>query len=315
MKRLIFAATLVAAMLASVAGAQQSGRGDGVRRDEPLGFAVGATDADIALLIERTDATAGYVTVSAAGDILLEQGDTSTADANIECDASIAADGSRNGTLDVSVAACDTLGEICDIINSQGDNEWACVVLDGFRSDTAGPSGTGFILAVSDQDASRSVDGGSKIYWDSSAVWNTTIALVEPRLRKIEPYFQLNNDGTKAFFSGGPFLSNPGTPYFISANGKSTYGSGTSTFYLYSVAFGNPATGYTLATSSGAETRTTLYNQTMGATTVQTDLDFAEKMRYGFPGFAGEKLVARIANSEAMTAVVFAAAGTKYKDR
>lgn len=310
MKHLYRAGMLAALALALIlASAPPVGAQTNVQRDTPLGGAVGAADSDVALLIKRIDGTPGYVTVSAAGDILLEQGDTSTADTNIECDASIATDGSRNGTLDVSVAACDTLQEVCDIINSQGDNEWACVILDGLSTDTPGPAGTGFILAVTDADASRSVTGGYGIKWDTSAAWTATVALVPPELRLIESYYTVNNDGTKTFHQN-PYLANPVQPYFISAHATTTYGSGTSTFSIQSQKPGAPSGTYTYATSQGSMgTARVLYSEAAGATTAKKDFDFAESLRNGFPLLYGQKAIARVTNSEAMTAVVMAAVG------
>jgi hypothetical protein len=255
-----------------------------------------ADDTDVALLIERTDGAAGFVTVSAAGDLLLEQTDNATADTDIECDASIAAAGSRNGTIDVSVAACDTLGEICDIINSQGDDEWACVILDGLASDTAGPSGTGFILAATNTAASRSVDGGAKIFWDTSAAWTSTIALVPPELRKIESYYYVNSTNHKTFHQD--VFSRPGYESWLYSNATSTYGSGTSTYTITSVDISFPSGSYDI---DGTETATVLYSKAGGATTVAAE--FATFATYGLPMPFGDKVVARLTNSAAMASV------------
>lgn len=304
-KKLLLGAALVAVLITMGAPASAQPKSTGIQKREFIGGAVGATDTDVALLIKRIDETAGYVTVSAAGDILLEEGDTSTADTHIECDASIAASGSRNGTLDVSVAACDTLQEVCDIINSQGANEWACVILDGLGTDTPGPSGTGYILAATDADAK--ITGGYNVKWDTTAALTVTIAMVPQRLRKIEAYYTLNNDKTKTFHTN-PHLSNPGIPYFITAHETVTT-TGAATFRLYSVLPSTTSGTYTYSTSQGTETITTRYQEAGGATTVLKNFTFAERGGGVVMGDRGEKLVARTTATTDLTAAVMAAVG------
>jgi hypothetical protein len=266
--------------------------------------ALTADDADVALLIQRTDTTPGYVTVSAAGDITLEQTDTSTVDNNIECDAAIAADGARSGIIDVSVAACDTLAEVCDIINSQGDNEWACVILDGLPTDTPGPAGTGFILAASDQDASRSVTGGYGVKWDTSAVWTSTIALLPPEARRIEAYYYPTSTFNKVFYSQ-PWLLNGRQTYWLYSNATSTYATGTSFYNVYSVALSFPSGN---ADNDGTMTVTgPYYRLAGGATTVNKE--FSTFATHGLPVPIGEKLVLRLTNSEVMTTTTHIAIG------
>jgi hypothetical protein len=251
--------------------------------------ALTADDSDVALLIERTDSIPGFVTVSAAGDILLEQVDNATADVNIECDASIAADGARNGTIDVSVAACDTLGEICDIINTQGDDEWACVILDGLATDTS---------------ASRSVDGGAQIKWDTSAAWTSTIALLPPELRKIEAYYYLDSGGNKVFHTN-PWYQQGKQPSFVYANATSTFGSGTSTYSVRSVKLTFPNGNYNV---DGTEVVTGPYYSIAGGATT-ANKEFSTFAANGLPFPVGEKVIARLTNSEAMATTTHIAIG------
>jgi hypothetical protein len=254
----------------------------------PIGHALTADDSDTAMLIKyHGTSAAAYVTVSAAGDLTFEVGDTSTVATDLECDASIAATGSRNGVYDVSVAACDTLGEVCDLINSQS-NSWACVILDGLRSDQPGPSGTGFILAASDQ--ATKVTGGYAVKWDTSAKWTSTIAMVPPEYREIEAYYRYNGS-TKNFNTklwDGRWTA-------FSAAATTTYGSGTSTFALTSV-------DQTISPTAGvsAESSKTIFTASGGATTAEK-VFLTNFLPYGIPLRANMKPLARVTNSAAMS--------------
>jgi hypothetical protein len=207
---------------------------------------------------------AGYVTVSAAGDLLFEVGDTSTADTHIECDASIAADGSRSGTIDVSVAACDTWTEVLNIVNKP-ESDFRCALVSALGSDTPGPSGTGFILAEADQIANGD---GYKIKWDSSAQLSSTIT-VAPKNKVQKSSFYMPDPRQQSMMLGNPFFAK--TPLLISLQELATF-TGAGAFNVYSVAGKYTATPRNSAGNIGftySETVTTLWSTAgIGATTV-----------------------------------------------
>jgi hypothetical protein len=262
---------------------------------DPIEFGrVVADDQDVAMLIKyHGPAAAGYVTVSAAGDLTFEITDTSTVDTSLECDASIAADGSRSGIYDVSVAACDTLGEVCDLINTQAE-EWACVILDGFRSDTPGPSGTGFILAASDQPAK--VAGGYGVKWDTSAALTSTHLIAPPAYRKIETYYNVPAGGaSKSFNTSGLFT---GTPTLLVNQVTETYGSGTSFWRIYEVELTPSRT-----LGASAETSTVFLGPITGPATTETKSFLSGFEPFGLPLPRNRKMIARVTNSAALGTV------------
>jgi hypothetical protein len=252
---------------------------------DPVFTNVSADDSDVALLIVYTGTGGeGTVTVASNGDITLSVGavGSSTVDTTVECDASIAASGSRSGIIDVSVAACDTLGEVVDAINSQTNN-WRAVILDGLRSDSANDT-----LNALSETAATDPDG-LPLYFDTSVAFLTSRALVPPSCRKMECYLDYSN-GRQLTLKKNPFKGTFTTVYtWIETT---TYGSGTSTVALRSVLEDNETTG-------GNETVTVMDSVAGGATTVAGTKTYT----YGIRGFPDEKVILRVTNSAAASSV------------
>jgi hypothetical protein len=243
--------------------------------------ALSTMDLDIPILLRYVGTgsapAGGTVTAVAATSITLKTGavGASTADATTECPVS----GALGGVIDLTHASCNTWGEVCDAINLPNSN-WRCVIMDALRTDASATN-----LAKSETSATD--PAGVPIYTDSSVAFTATMALTPERTMA-------------AFLTGPDFRFHP-DPYrgfrykFLAGSFTSTYGSGTSSIDIYSVKHTiNPTTG------KSAETVTTLWSQAGGATTAEKVLNFYPG---GIYAKKGEKLLVRVNNSAAMTAV------------
>jgi hypothetical protein len=136
-----------------------------------------------------TNAAGGSVAVAAGGQLTFTVG--GGADTTFECPVS----GGLGGIIDVTNAACDTLGEVCDAINgvngagggsppgsATGATDFRCVILDGQRSDSSNNT----LLATGTLTANARE--GRKVFWASADIKNTQLALVPPEARSIAFY-------------------------------------------------------------------------------------------------------------------------------
>lgn len=238
-------------------------------------------DLDVALLIRytggSTGSASGTVAVAAGGDFTFLQGASGSeaADTTFECPVS----GALGGLIDVSDAACDTLGEVADIINASSD--WVAVIIDGLRSDSSNDS-----LATLSAVAATT-PGGIKVLWDTDTIaFNLTIALTD--LRTLPPYMINGVRGT--LLKVNPFSGRRRGVLFPEPYAISTFASGTSTLIVYSV-----KTTYHPTTGAGTEVVTELFRAAGGATTVAKS--FAGIPDWGLFGKYGEKLLVRLDNS------------------
>lgn len=136
----------------------------------PLGASITAADTDVALIIKYNGTTADpSIAVEADGNLTFLVGDA--AYTGFECPVS----GALGGIIDVSDAACDTLGEVVDIINAdQSDNSgFMAVIGAGLRSYSSNDS---FLADADDTDVSR--PQGEVVFWDSSVLDDSGIVLV-----------------------------------------------------------------------------------------------------------------------------------------
>lgn len=293
----IFLLTLAVAALPSLslaqgpsaAALQRFYTGEGVL----VGLSAISTQPQILIQYTGSAALGGTVTVAAGGDITFGQGavGASVADATMECDASIAATGSRNGIYDLSTphANCDTLGEVVDLINSQGTN-WLAVIVHGLRSD---PTDNVFITLS--EAAANSVDGLGLLS-DGTTLFKASRALIPAAALKM-PFYKVGLGRTARALKANPFEGL--TPILYNAVATSTYGSGTSAHEVHCVAVKNSLT-------VGSETVTT-YTSAAGATTVANT--FAPNTSFGVACPKGQKMLYRTANSAAMTASTLYLAG------
>lgn len=239
-------------------------------------FAAVSDDTAIGMLVRYVgSASSATVAVSAGGDITFQV--SAAAYTGFECPVS----GALGGIIDVSDAACDTLGEVVDIINASG-SDFRAVLIDGLRSDSSNDT----LLTFSATQVTRR--DGYPLYLDTDVALFDSRALV-PNRTDISGYL------------GGPpnhyLLQNPyswgptARPYLRWYEAKSTYGSGTSLAYVYSVKAVNKA--------AGSETVTTLWGPEAGGATTATK-QFSYWQTNNLPGRPYEKLMVRLVNSAAM---------------
>lgn len=265
-----------------------------------------AVNNDVAFLIKYTGTQQkGIVDVAANGDITLKHGNSGSevVDTTVECDASIAASGSRSGIIDVSDSSCDTVGEVMNIINSQSTN-WVIVPIDALLTDDLNAGGSGSLVTIT--GSSASVIDGLALTWDTATKFISTIALLPPEARKIGYYL-----------SGVPSTASPGTqlkqnPYaglrtvVGAANATSTYGSGSSAYRI------SQEVPIYRKSGTSTSTITVLYGDIAGGATTVNKTFIAPTDNYRIMGDDGAKVVLRLTNSAAMTAITHFAQGIVY---
>lgn len=268
--------------------------GEGVLR----GISAVSTEAQVLIRYTGTNANGGTVTVAAGGDITFSQGavGSSAVDATMECDASIAATGARNGIYDLSTpaAACDTLGEVVDLINNQGTN-WLAVIVHGQRTDA-----TDNVFITLSEAAANNVDGLGLLV-DGTTLFKATQAVLPFAATKMGFYVagSCGTVRTCRTLKANPFEGL--TPVLFALVGTTTYGSGTSTQQIHCEAV-------THSIRTGSAVVTTI-SRAAGATTVETTWSPSS---YGVSCPVGQKMLARVSNSAAMTAATLYIAGHVY---
>lgn len=267
----------------------------------PSGGGIGTVSTDTALLIKYIGSSAsGLVAVAAGGDITFTQGvlASEAATTTFECPVS----GGLGGVIDVSDAACNTLGEVCDIVNGAGgatETGWLCVILDGLRSDSSNDT----LVTISGTQAK--VTGGLALAHDDAVAFTTTYAVVPPELRVIEAYARVVNNA-KSFYQAGQVFNTFYIPSVCSANATTTFGSGTSIWSAQAISY-TGGSKYTL----GSETSRTLLSTAGGATTVNKD--YGSLFPHCLYGRPGEKIISTVVNSAALSAATHYAAGKYLK--
>lgn len=259
---------------------------------ETVSGGLSADDSDVAIIVKYigTSASATVEVADATGDITFKDGAAGSEAVvdDFECPVS----GALGGVIDVSDAACNTLGEVVDTINGNctgcNASAWRAVILDGLRADSS--NNTMQTLAAT----SAQVLNGVNLVWETDTAFMATRAMTT--MRTIQPYID-NKDNDLV---SDPFAGTRGV--VMIAKGTSTYGSGTSALEVISVKVTNG--------TKGSETTTTLWSQAGGATTAEKVFDVFND--YGLHSKKGEKLLVRLKNSAAMASVTFFAGGTQY---
>lgn len=240
----------------------------------------------------------GTVTVAAGGDITFSVGavGASAVDDSLECPVS----GALGGIFDLSTpaAACDTLGEIVDLINKSPN--WRAVLRDGMRGDP-----TDNVFATLSETAANTPNGLA-LLGDSGVTFDVAAEITPERT------IARSLDGPYAYIQQNPSVSSRVALFKIAAT--STYGSGTSTIEVFSCKTLYPSSwgavtagsvsGYA-AKNNGSETCTTLDSVAGAATTVEKVLTYD----YALESKKGERLIVRLNNSAAMTAATLYAYG------
>lgn len=231
--------------------------------------AVAADDSDVAFLIKYIGSeTSATVAVAADGNLTFLAGGSAVTE--FECPTSAP----LGGVLDISDTACDTMGEIVDIIN--GSTSWRAYLLDGFRDDAVGAN---TLLTIGATAANTRAGLAINIDTDAIFLHSRTMG------------------SCRTFDCLAPTNAIPANPnlnryqVFQSYNVKSTYGSGTSIVSIYSRKRGR-----------NSETNTLLYTAAGGATTVYSAVG-ATTWPNGLIGPPGEEIVFRLVNSAAMASL------------
>lgn len=277
-----FKLSLIALLLAAVPAVAQ----------EPVNQYVSADDGSVAMLVRFfpgvSSSDSATIQVAQGGDItfLVE----AAAYTGFECPVS----GDLGGVIDTTDGDCDTAGEIVDTINATAANFstgfFRAVLVDAMRTDAVAD-----YLTAGAAEATRT--DGLPIYYDTSANFavGETRALLPGDCRTNIACFVTD---------AGNLIENPfaGTRTTINwVEGYSTYGSGTSILYIYSVKPSNKA--------SGSEVATTLWSEAMGATV--TNKQFTQFQNVPVIGRPHEKLLVRVTNSAAQASVVLLVAANQ----
>ena len=257
---------------------------------QPVTQYVSADDLSVAMLVRyypgvSTNTSATFADVQ--GTSLTFQV-AAAAYTGFECPVS----GALGGIIDETNAACNTMGEIVDVINGTAESFasgfFRAVLVDALRSDSADD-----LLADGGTQVTRS--DGLPVFFDTSA----NFAVGEGRA--LLPAGCRTN--IRCFATPqGKLIENPYGGQQTTATwveGYSTYGAGTSNLNIYSVKASNKA--------AGAETVTTMWNEAMGATTANKQ--FTQFQYVPILGRFHEKVVVRITNSSAQATVRLLAAG------
>jgi len=281
-------------------------------------------DGDVALVcVYIGTAGTGYVTVAADGNLAFESPDSSTADTTFECPVSAP----LGGVIDVSNAACNTVTEVLNIINTPTSN-FRCAPYAILGTDDIDISGTGWLKAATDQSCGR--PDGCKIVADTDVALNISNVLApEVDYAKAQKFFVGATRGGATGFQSNPYLNSRG--FLSGASTLSTYGSGTSVTNVYSVK-GEFKPYYGANTGSGnaigatySETVTLLWGPiTNGATTVFKTFGTCDTAAtacgpewgpWGVLGRRDEKLLIRVTNSAALATTSLQLNGLLYNYR
>ncbi len=261
-----------------------------------VGGTIGAVSTDVGILIKYVGGgTGGTVAVDAAtGDLTLSTGPVggSAVDTTLECPLS----GAFAGVIDTSNAACNTLGEVVDIIN--GSANWRAVIVDGVRSDSS--DNTLITLAETAANTAKGVG----LLKDTTVALNVSLALMPFDRLDIRNY--LSGEGTTSKFTPNPVADNRAVVFFVS--GTFT-GTGADTHEVISILpnLQRCTNGAAANVCSASETNTTIKSTPGGTTTVNKeykDLVYGKK---------GEKLLVRLKAATTFTAAFLSANGIIYE--
>lgn len=263
---------------------------------EPAFAAVTADDSDVAILVKYigpagASGTANSGTVQIAATSALFKSGAQGAEAAAATDPTCPGGGTA-GTVDFTNAACDTLGEFVDFINAT--TTWRAVTVAGFRTD---PTLSGTVRLVALAATRATTPDGVQIKFKTANQLTSSLLVAPARFTtSISAYFAGGNAGQPRAFITNPFYNRRSV--LLLANETSTFGSGTSTYNIYSVLPKYRPAGGTGVGTGSSEVVTLLYSDAGGATTVSKTFDFRD---IGIAANRNEKLIARLTNSAAMS--------------
>lgn len=269
----------------------------------PLGEAVDAAaasqsadDIAVAFVLRYIGTGVSGKAVVASGSITLTSGAAGgeVADTTIECPLSAP----FGGVLDLTNAACDTVGELADVVNGTAGSKWRIVPVASLRTDVVNAR-----LQADAGAAGNSNSPGLRVTWDTSTAFMTSMVL---------------GAGAQATVKYEDFFTVEGrakpSPYFgqqvqlLAATATSTFGSGTSNLQVFSV-----DQQWNANSNRYTEVVTLLYQEAGGATTVQKNFTF--NGGFGLFAFKDQKLLVRLNNSAAQSAILLASSGLLYRRR
>lgn len=256
-----------------------------------------STSTPIVLRYTGTSACGSVAVDAGTGDLTFTSGvcGSEAADVSFECPVS----GALGGVIDVSDAACNTFGEVVDTINGTCTgcirNNWTAVLVDAIRADTSVDA-----LATLAATNTNTGPAGLGLLQDDAVVFNSTLALTQ--YRDLRGYVQDGTTGTgKYALRENPYVGLESVMFQTSQT--NTFGSGTSLWQYLCVA---SSIGPSRAST---ETVTTYAAGATAATTVFNAKDFP----YGFSCPVGQKLMSRVLNSAALTAITHGVFGRIWK--
>lgn len=259
-----------------------------VLRATPLNAVNTAISTDVAFLVKYigTSAVAKIAVDATTGDITFTDGAAGTeATDTFECPVSAG----LGGVIDVSDTACNTFGEISDVVNASSD--WRLVLLDVMRSDDADVSSGALITLAA---TAAQAENGLGVLLDNTTTFLATRAMVPPEARRFPFYCESANCSV---LRSNPFAY--WRPFLQDFNATSTYASGTSALNIYSVVGQYGA--------NGSEVEALEYSTAGGATTANAAISAFRTTPLLLP--QGSKPIFRVTNSAAMSAITSVAAG------
>jgi len=253
---------------------------------------VSAADTEPALVIKfhpgATTTAADATTVANVANTSITFVVNAAAYAGFECPVS----GALGGVIDVTNAACNTLGEVVDVINSTASSfttgYFRAAIVNGLRSDDSGS------LLADAADADVRSTSGEVIYFDSSFLDDNTVAAnfsqADADLAKL--YFSIS--GNKLAVNKNPFARQDSVLLYAA---ETITNAGTvGLFQAYCVVESYKDGGVS------SETVRTLYSEAGAATTATGKID--EFTSIGGLGCRDGKVLVRILASGADTSAV-----------
>lgn len=252
----------------------------------------GAISTNVGILIRYVGATTAGGTVTVAGaNITLSQGAVggSVADATVACG------GGGNGIIVTSNASCNTMKKVVDAINASAN--WVAVL----RDTTGADSSNTMFSALS--EAAANDPEGKGLLLDGTATFQDTISVTQ--FQDLTSY----TIDTGIATARGRLKPNPFAglqPIIFTANETNTYGSGTSAYRVICA-----ATSYAQSPTRVLTETTTVFATPGAATTVANAFTFAAGNGFSCP--TGQRMLARVYNSAAMTAAVHYVSGRVWR--
>lgn len=264
----------------------------------PLQGVTTAVDTTPVLIIGYNGTTADpSVAVEADGNLTFLVGDA--AYDGFECPVS----GDLGGVIDVSDAACNTLGEVVDIINAdQSDNSgFYAYIAAGLRSDSSNDT---FLADADDTDVSR--PQGEVIYQDTSAALTDQTLMKSQWLTAAEYLYDVLGGKQSINPENRRLISNPFAgqdTVLLYADSTVTNAGNIGDFTAYCVVEDYQSSG-------GSETATVMYSETGAASTALGQIN--EFLNAGGLRCRDGKVFIRTASDAASSAIDQQAYGFRF---